>query len=117
MRHDPVPHAGLSPTAKTQVGMVPVAQFRRDRAPLGTVAEAPDNGLDRAPVFLARAGPTQLDRGDRRLEFGPLGVGQYWHRLSPVILPENRNFSRFAKKELRTDPSWHAAILAQCICP
>jgi hypothetical protein len=97
MRHDPVPHAGLSPAAKTQVGMVPVAQFRRDRAPFGTVVEAPDNGLDRAPVFLARACPTQLDRGGSRFEFAPLGVGQYCHRLSPVILPGNRKFSRFAK--------------------
>src|ERR1700722_4948600 len=37
-------------------------------------------------------------------EFGPLGVGQYWHRLSPVILPENRNFSRFAKYSVANGP-------------
>ena len=77
--------------------MVPVAQFRRDRAPFGAVVEPPDDGLDGASVFLARARAAQLDRGDRRFEFRPLGVGQDLHRLSPAIAAENQNFRRFAK--------------------
>src|SRR3954471_20183103 len=81
------------PAAEAQVGMVPVPQFRRDRSPFGTVVEAPDDRLDRAPFLLARAGPPQLDRGDRQFEFGPLGVGQYLHRLPPIILAEKPDSS------------------------
>src|SRR6185437_7139097 len=60
--HDLVPHAAHRPAAKPQVGMVPIAQFSRDRPPFGTVVEPPDNRFNRAPILLARPRTTNVHR-------------------------------------------------------
>jgi hypothetical protein len=77
--------------------MVPVAEFRWDRAPFGAVVEPPNDGLDRAPVVFAPTRPTQLDRRHRCFELGLLIIGQDLHCLSSAIPAESRASGRFAK--------------------
>jgi hypothetical protein len=65
--------------------------------PFGTVIQAPDDRLDRAPLAFARPRAPYPYRRNGGFELGPLGVAQYWHCLSPVVAGQNRIYRRFAK--------------------
>src|SRR6185437_721568 len=102
--HDLVPHAAHRPAAKPQVGMVPIAQFSRDRPPFGTVVEPPDNRFNRAPILLAGPRATNLHRHNRRFELRPLGIRQDLHRLATPMPNKISRPVTSASHQLRTDP-------------
>src|SRR6185437_1208875 len=104
--HDLVPHAAHRPAAKPQVGMVPIAQFSRDRPPFGTVVEPPDNRFNRAPILLAGPRATNLHRHNRRFELRPLGIRQDLHRLATPMPNKISRPVTSASHQLRTDPRY-----------
>src|SRR3954462_13552087 len=60
MGHDLVPHPTDRPTAEAQIGMVPIAEFGRDRTPFRAIVDAPDDRFDRATVFSPRSCATNV---------------------------------------------------------
>src|SRR3954468_19021125 len=105
MGHDLVPHPTDRPTAEAQIGMVPIAEFGRDRTPFRAIVDAPNDRFDRATVFSPRSCATNVGRRDRRLKFRPLRVRKNLHRLStPTIKPISCAVVA-ASQEMRTDPS------------
>src|SRR5579859_7502745 len=104
VRHDRVPHAAHRPAPKAQVGVVPVAQFRRDGTPLGAVVQPPDDRLDRPSILDPWPRPTDLHRDDRRFKLRPLGIGQDLHRLSSANPNHTTPSVAAASHEMRTGP-------------
>jgi hypothetical protein len=78
--------------------------FRRESLialrPPPQVGDAP---LTQAHAVLCDGRPAQLSRGNHRLEFGPLGVGQYRDRLSRLSLARP-GFDRFAEYWIANGP-------------
>ena len=84
----PLPYAEVKPTVEALRGHPPRAEFGRNGPPLGPVAVAPDDCLDR-PSQIVRLGlaarPNCLDQRGERV---PLGVAQNPMRLL-VLHPSN----------------------------
>ena len=64
----PLPNALVSPTAKTPMGVFPIAEVGRQVAPRGSGAQYPQNGIDEEAVVFGYAAPNALSSRQMRFE-------------------------------------------------
>jgi hypothetical protein len=67
----PLPHAAITPTDKTPMGIAPSAEIRREVSPRSASAHNPKNSIYKISIILCDTAPTSLATGQMRLYLCP----------------------------------------------
>ena len=70
------PHAGVSPSDETPVGIAPITVFRRQIPPWRTGTDNPEDRVDESPVVFGDSAPSAPSAGKEGLDLCPHCIGK-----------------------------------------